>query len=154
MYSRVIGSLLLVLLAFHVGCGPSATKLLGTWRMEGAEQLQQLMGATQRPSGMAGALLDSALAAMAEKVDASMEVEFKANGDLTTRAVLAGNKTEKTGNWKLVSVEGDVYRLWVQIAEEDPTEIEVTMVGQDTIEMVPPNIAVLNRKFTFQRVQP
>lgn len=122
--------------------------------MDGAEQLVQMMGAGDNSNGIAGALIGSALAAIAEKAEASMEVEFKSNGELVTRVNLQGQKTEKTGTWKLVGVEGNVYRLWVEIGSEDPTEVEATLVSDNTLEMVPPNIAVLNRKFTFQRVQP
>ena len=154
MLGRFTGLLLLAVMVFQLGCGPSSTKLLGTWRMEGADQLVEMMGGLPKPEGIAGSLLSSAIAAMAEKTDANAEVEFLSNGSLQTRMSLAGNKTEKSGKWKLISVEGDTYRLWCQLGEEDPVEIEVTMLDEDTAEMVPPNIAILKRKFKFQRVKP
>ena len=43
--------------------------------------------------------------------------------------------------------------IWVQLGQEDPNEITVTLVDQNTIKMVPPNIAVLGKIFTFQQVQ-
>jgi hypothetical protein len=43
--------------------------------------------------------------------------------------------------------------IWVQLGQEDPNEITVTLMDQNTIKMVPPNIAVLGKIFTFQRVQ-
>ena len=151
MLGRFTLAMLLGLLLTQAGCGPSSTKLLGTWRLDGADKLQELMGGARRPGGMAGALLETAINAMGET---SLEVEFLSNGTLESRFNMAGTKTEKSGSWKLISATGDTYQLWCQIGDEDPTEIEVTMIDADTMEMVPPNIAVLNRKFKFRRVKP
>ncbi|HRE99610.1 MAG TPA: hypothetical protein PLI18_03770 [Pirellulaceae bacterium] len=149
-----LSSLATLSLLLLVGCGgPNASKLYGTWRMEGAEQLAQAMFGDNKPEGALGSLLGSAMSMMADK--AMLEVEFASGGKLTTRAEFAGNKTEKTGTWKLVRTDGSTYVIWCQLGQEDPVEISAQLSDDSTLQMVPPNIAAsLKRSFTFKRVQP
>ena len=98
-------------------------------------------------------ILGSVLGTVVDQMEATMEVEFGRGGSLITRTNFGGQQSEKTGTWKTIrSMEQEVV-IWVQLGQEDPNEITVTLVDQNTIKMVPPNIAVLGKIFTFQRVQ-
>ena len=88
-----------------------------------------------------------------EQVEASMEVEFGRGGILTTRAQFGGRDAKKEGIWKVIQSTEQEVVVWFQLGQDDPAEIKVTILDQDTIKMVPPNIAVLNKTFTFHRVQ-
>jgi hypothetical protein len=137
-----------------LGCQyPGVDRLQGTWRLENAEGLAELMtGGPQSKEGLGG-LLDSVIDTVLEQVEASMEVEFGRGGNLVTRAQFGGREAKKEGIWKVIrSTEQEVV-VWFQLGQDDPAEIIVAIVDQDTIRMVPPNIAVLNKTFTFHRVQ-
>jgi len=152
---RHFGLLILLLVTTAVGCsGPSSTKLLGTWRLEGADKLAEVMTGVPKPSGALGALLGSAMSAMKDQMDASLEVTFEPEGRLSTQARFAGTTTEKSGTWKLIRTDGTTYVLWCQMGEDDPIETTVQLVDDSTLTMIPPNIAVLKRSFTFRKVQP
>ena len=137
-----------------IGCQNAETrKLIGEWRLEGAEELAQLMTGGNRPAGKLGDLVDSAAGVVVEQLETSMEVEFASRGRLLTRASFGGSPVEKTGTWKTIKSEGDAITVWCQLTDEEPNEIVVTVIDRDTLKMVPPNIAVLNKPFTFKRVQ-
>ena len=136
------------------GCqGVTSAKLLGVWRLEGAEQLAELMTGGKRPAGSVGAILDSAVEMVSDQLEASMDVEFRSGGRLITRSSFGGKPTEKSGTWKVIRSSESEIVIWCQLGEEDPNEITVTIIDEQTIKMVPPNIAVLKKSFEFKRVE-
>jgi len=137
-----------------LGCqNPGVGRLQGKWRLDNADGLAELMTGGPRPNeGLAG-VLDSVVDTVLEQVEASMEVEFGRGGILTTRAQFGGRDAKKEGIWKVIQSTEQEVVVWFQLGQDDPAEIKVTIVDQDTIKMVPPNIAVLNKTFTFHRVQ-
>jgi len=136
-----------------LGCqDPGVDRLQGTWRLDNAESLANLMTGGPRPKEGLGGVLDSVMDTVLEQVEASMEVEFGRGGILTTRSQFGG-RTKKEGIWKVIQSTEQEVVVWFQLGQDDPAEIKVTLVDQDTIKMVPPNIVVLNKTCTFHRVQ-
>ena len=136
-----------------LGCqDPAVDRLQGTWRLDNAESLANDMTGGPRSKEGLGGVLDSVMDTVLEQVEASMEVEFGRGGILTTRSQFGG-RTKKEGIWKVIQSTEQEVVVWFQLGQDDPAEIKVTLVDQDTIKMVPPNIVVLNKTCTFHRVQ-
>lgn len=138
-----------------VGCGgPDPTPLVGKWRLDGADELAELMTGVKKPKGALGLIVDSALDAMQDQLQAELEVEFAAGGRLITRSQFGDSRQEKTGTWELRRTDGTTFVVITKIDGEESNEITIRKSDGDTIKMVPPNIAVLDRSFTFRRVEP
>ena len=137
-----------------LGCqNVTEERLLGTWELDGADRLAKLMKGGSKSKPAMDGILGSVLETVVDQMEATMEVEFGRGGSLITRTNFGGRQSEKKGTWKAIrSMEQEVV-IWVQLGQEDPNEITVTLVDQNTIKMVPPNIAVLGKIFTFQQVQ-
>lgn len=144
-----------LLLIVMIGCaGPDPTPLIGKWRMDGADELAEMMTGIKKPQGALGLIVGSALDAMKDKLQAELEVEFEAGGRLITRSQFGESKQEKNGTWELLRSDGTTFVVVTKIDGEEANEITIRQSDSDTIKMVPPNIAVLDRSFTFRRVQP
>lgn len=150
----LVGWIALVAWLPSLGCqNVTEERLLGTWELDGADRLAKLMTGGSKSKPAMDGILGSVLETVVNQMEATMEVEFGRGGSLITRTNFGGQQSEKMGTWKTIrSMEQEVV-IWVQLGQEDPNEITVTLVDQNTIKMVPPNIAVLGKIFTFQRVQ-
>jgi hypothetical protein len=132
---RFVVTSAVTLACLAVGCRPSpARTLTGAWRMD-----------TNQPG-----------AGLAEKLD--LRLEFAADGQLraTTSLPLIGEFAQ-TGTWKFLAVEGNLVRLEVKFANtERVAKLDVTVVDDDTIQLVPPSgriktVVRLKRVTTHER---
>ena len=81
-----------------------------------------------------------------------MSVEFKSNGTLLTRTSMGAIEQDKTGSWKMLSFDEPTSTMQLEcILGMQQTNVEVTLIDEQTIEMIPPNMAGLDIKLRFRR---
>lgn len=147
-----IGLLFLLATLSFAGCAPAgSTKMVGTWKLDGADELENVMNKAPKPTGVMGDLMEAVKSRVKNEVAASMTLEFLSGGKLKTTGVFMGANQVKEGTWKWVRSDGASEVIWCQLGQDDPVEVSVSFVDSNTIELVPPNIAVLNRKLKFKR---
>lgn len=136
------------------GCQPKmASKLQGRWELDESKSLAtRMLGPDSKLPG--GDLIDSAAQGLADRARVSMVVEFGRGGKLTTETNVMGETSTKNGTWKLVEHTENTAKVEFVLDEYEAQTITVRFEDDDTIEMVPPNLAVLERKLMFKRRQP
>ena len=123
------------------GCeDPNRAKIVGNWEIQSAEDL------TDR-------LIDSE--SQPEKSSKSpMRLEFYSRGTMKTSTAMGAIQQEKNGTWELVSMNEPKTQAVVKIAIGlQTTEHEIDFQDDDTMEMVPPNLAGLDMKVQFRRAK-
>ena len=149
LLSQMLTALPLGMCCLLSGCWTAipdeAQKLVGSWQMMTDQEV--------RSSDVDDETLANRMARDSNRVDQAvgnqnlMRVEFSADGVLKTYAL-----QEKTGSWKFESVEesGMVINVICDLGGEQ-VSTRVQFHSDDTISMVPPNIAVLERELMFKR---
>lgn len=79
-----------------------------------------------------------------------MTVRFGSGGTLTTRTHMGDLWREKSGTWKVLASSADRTSLAFTLSGERD-ELEIEWIDDDTLKMVPPNMAGLTMKLTFRR---
>lgn len=135
------------------GCRPAIErKLVGSWQLDESEGLaKRMMGGNS--SSVGSELMDTALDEMMEVAQVALSVEFARSGKLTTSTNVMGEPTQKTGTWSMTEHTENTATIEFVLEGDEPETIKVRFVDDDTIEMVPPNLAVLNREYTFKRTK-
>jgi hypothetical protein len=150
-------TLLAVALPITCGCQhPVASKLSGRWDMLPPEALQGDAGGEQdqQATDNASDLYDSVAGGESA---GTMSLVFHRNGKLETFTdfPMASTGRPKVGTWSILSWDepGRIATLKCTLLDE-VTETRVTFIDDDTIQLIPPNIAVLEMELRFRRHQP
>ncbi len=138
------------------GCGNAdKEKIVGTWRLQPVKELAKRVGengtkteSTAQQSEINGGNSDS----NADDNGRNMLVEFTSKGALMTRTRIGAIDNDKIGKWKFIDFneETNVVSIECTIGLQT-TQHEITIVDDDCIEMVPPNLAGLKTKLKFER---
>ncbi len=140
-----VWSLAIVLLS--VGCqSRDAQRLVGQWELVDPRALAERVNqsdeaATSSPSEERFSALGN-----------GMVVEFTSRGILTTHTQLGAIRRDKSGTWRVLATEPNqnLTRVAYSLAG-DSGELSIEWIDNDTMKMVPPNMAGLSMKLTFRR---
>lgn len=139
--ARWLASFAIIAACTISGCGDTnRAKIIGTW---GIEQADKVLNRIKQND-------DSERTTEGE--EPRMKLVFQRNGVLKTQTRLGAGTTEKQGTWKLVSYDeaAGVLSLECELMQQTSTHA-VEFVDENTIRLVPPNMAGLSMKLTFKR---
>ena len=158
----ILLKIILILLALSLpGCGGSRSPLVGTWEIETSEEAAQkaakIVFADEEDfdsSDLVASWLEDRIGD--SKSAGKMFLTFKANGTLITETDFAMvPKGTHEGTWKLISEEllsdGQKKITVACYLKGDNFQTQVTMIGDDSIVLVPPNLVALEREMMFRR---
>ena len=123
------------------GCGDSnRTKIIGTWGIDKADtvmsRIQQSGDNNDKDSSQSP----------------RMVLRFQRSGELETKTLMGTVDREKKGKWNFVSYDPSNNSMAVTCEiQMETSEHEVTFIDDDTIELVPPNMAGTKMKLRFKR---
>ncbi len=126
-----------------IGCGDSnRNRLIGQWGIAAPEALMNRIDQAE----------DSVDLPDEAEVSQRMVLQFKRNGVLKTRTRMGDVDQEKTGTWKMTSFDeaSNLMSISCQINLQN-SEHEITFVDENTIKLVPPNMAGLSMKLKFSK---
>jgi len=123
------------------GCGDSNRKLLiGKWGIAAPDAVMERIDQAQDD-----------LPAETE-IAQRMTLTFKRNGVLNTRTRMGEVDQEKAGTWKLISFDEVSRQMVISCSVGLQTsEHEIVFVDENTIKLVPPNMAGLKMKLKFSK---
>jgi len=126
-----------LLACIFVGCGdPNRAKIVGTW---GIDKADKLVNRIQQSDA-------------AESESPKMVIQFRRNGGFETKTLIGAVDRKKEGRWEFVSFDAAAGSMIISCEiKSETTEHEVKFVDQDTIELVPPNMAGTTMKLRFKR---
>ena len=129
------------------GCGDSnRSKIIGTWGIERADTVMSRISRTDSEAdGREG---ESGLDSRPSK----MTLRFLRSGRLETSTNMGAVNQEKQGTWKLIAFDEttNTMTLLCDIQNQE-SEHEVEFLDQETIKLVPPNMAGTTMKIKFKR---
>lgn len=140
---------LLAIVVLVTGCqNAGARKLAGRWDLLPPDQT-----ATDDVSSNAARMFDS----LADgEITGTMSLAFHANGTLETFTdfPMASTGKPKTGRWSTLSWNDQTSVLTIRCEIfDDITQTTIRFVDDDTIQLIPPNIDVLQTELQFRRNQ-
>ena len=138
-------SLLLLALA---GCSgdPDRARIVGDWEIATADHLMGQVNA--QPSGSTGT------PDLATPQPPRMLIHFYNSGYLATETNMGSMSTKKQGSWKFLSYDAQTRTAKIQCKlVDDTTDFDVVVHDENTLRLVPPNMAGLKTKIKFVRQQ-
>jgi hypothetical protein len=127
---------------------PNRQKIVGRWRLQESELLTGRLDdnpTSDDDQPESDPILESRN---------QMTIEFERSGVLRTSTRIGKIDREKIGRWKLVRYDSADQILNVQCTLGlQTTEHEIQLIDENTIELVPPNMAGLRLKLRFQRAR-
>ena len=129
-----------MLSALLAGCSdPNRSKVIGIWELESAASITSRFKETGNESS--------------NNNDNRMSVEFRSDGVLKTQTLMGSMDRQKEGSWTLLSFDesSSTMRLKCVLGMQE-TEHEIELLDEDTIRMIPPNMAGVEMKLRFKRV--
>lgn len=165
MLSRFHFNLLTLTIGFLVlacvGCQhEAASKLAGRWDMLPPNKIPSVPGkddpaktnsSSEKVLGDTEDLYDSVAGG---EVTGTMSLVFKRNGQLETYTdfPMASTGKPKIGKWSILSWDAEAKVATVRCDLFDEiTETKITFIDDNTIQLIPPNIAVLEMELRFRR---
>lgn len=138
-FAFLLSSAFMILLA---GCiSTEQDKLAGVWQIEQAEEIADQINASEDEANN-------------ESLPPRMTIEFSNGGKLKTTTIMGEIDRTKEGSWSLVSYDEtnqvSVIKCTIGLQE---TEHEVDWIDDNTIEIVPPNMAGVDMKLRFTKRQ-
>lgn len=123
------------------GCGDSPPKkLVGKWEITQASEVADRIGSNEDDP------------AISEPGESRMTLFFQSDGTLKTQTMMGSVNREKNGTWKMTSFDPETRKMKISCEiNTQASEHDVTFVDEDTIELVPPNMAGLTMKLMFKR---
>ena len=83
-----------------------------------------------------------------------MLIHFYNSGYLTTETNMGSISTQKQGNWKFLAYDAQTQTAKIQCKlVDDTTDFDVVVLDDNTLRLVPPNMAGLKTKLKFVRQQ-
>lgn len=142
-----------------VGCGPAAThKLVGTWELKtsAADEDSSSRPANSLPGDEPSIEenTDSIVDGVGGGDDSAggMTLVFKSNGSLKTITSFPAAHSEKDWRWSLLSWDDDSESAVIRCEmSHESVETSIQFIDDNTIELVPPNIDVLQTRLRFVR---
>ena len=133
-----------------VGCGgdPDRNRIVGDWEIATANRLMgQVNAEPVAPAGLDGSTEDST-----EAQRPRMLIRFYYSGSLATETKMGNVSTEKRGSWKFLSYDAQTRTAKIQCKlVDDTTDFDVVVEDENTLRLVPPNMAGLKKKMKFVR---
>ncbi len=121
------------------GCGdPNRAKIIGNWEIKTADKVLRRFKDKEQNSNASTA--------------SRMRLEFRSGGTLKTSTHMGSIQGQKEGQWEWLSFDKDdsTAKLKITLGLQ-VTEHEVRFLDEQTIELVPPNMAGLDLKVQFVR---
>ncbi len=137
----------LILLAV-TGCSgdPDRAQIVGDWEIATADHLMGQVIAEPLDS-------ESANDSNANQPP-RMLIRFYNSGYLATETNMGSISTQKQGNWKFLSYDAQTRTAKIQCKlVDDTTDFDVIVENENTLRLVPPNMAGLKKKLKFVRQQ-
>ena len=121
------------------GCGnANRSKLVGDWGIAQADEVMDRIDASETKPG--------------EPSESRMKLQFHQNGLLETKTKMGAVDQKKQGTWKMLSFDPVENSMVISCEINTQTsEHTITFVDENTIELVPPNMAGLTMKVKFKR---
>ena len=137
--------LLLLALAGCTG-DPDRARIVGDWEIATADHLMGQINA--QPDG------STDTPAPATNQPPRMLIHFYNSGYLTTETNMGSISTQKQGNWKFLAYDAQTQTAKIQCKlVDDTTDFDVVVLDDNTLRLVPPNMAGLKTKLKFVRQQ-
>ena len=142
----------LLLLALN-GCSgdPDRNRIVGDWEIATADRLMGQVNAAplNSSSGDSSAVPNND---SSETNKPRMLIRFYYSGALSTETNMGYVSTKKQGSWKFLSFDPDTRTAKIQCKlVDDTTDFDVIVEDEDTLRLVPPNMAGLKKKMKFVR---
>ena len=133
----VVSAFMLALLIS--GCGDAnRAKIIGIWEIKTADKVLRRFKDKDLQSDQAN--------------NGRMQLAFQRGGQLKTATIMGDAQSEKEGSWEWVSFDESSRTAILNITLGlQQTEHEVVFVDDETIELIPPNLAGTNLKVQFVR---
>ena len=133
-----------------LGCGDvNRAKIIGTWGIDRADTVMSRIDQSDSSSGT------DADAKPDPESQPKMLVSFHRNGQLETSTAMGTVHRKKAGRWELVSFNESEKIMTIECEMQmQKTQHEITFVDDDTIKLVPPNMAGTTMKTRFKRQSP
>ena len=144
---NVLCSLLVLALTGCTG-DPDRARIVGEWEIATADYLMTQVNAEGLDaSGLADSVGDS------EEDDLPrMLIQFYNSGYLATATNMGTMSTQKQGSWKFLSYDAENRTAKIQCKLiDDTTDFDVIVEDENTLRLVPPNMAGLKKKLKFVR---
>lgn len=136
-----------------VGCGgdPDRSRIVGDWEIATADHLMgQVNAAPVEPGSSAGS--DDSSDGSTDVQKPRMLLRFYYSGSLATETNMGTMSTEKRGSWKFLSYDSETQTAKIQCKlVDDTTDFDVIVEDENTLRLVPPNMAGLKKKIKFVR---
>lgn len=145
---------ILLVVTLAIGCQKSdervvTKQLVGTWQLASPDHLADRMNKDDKDNPVPDRFSGDAM---------GIVVAFEKSGKLQTTTSVLGEDVIKVGTWKVLNVDRTSNKetsanIEFKLGEDDPQAIQVTIINESKIRMVPPNIAVLEKEYEFERSQ-
>ena len=141
------------------GClSPGSSQLIGTWELQRPDDVGGPSGGptSTMESGSAEAVVENTDALFAGVADGesagTMKLVFHRSGSLETITDFPAAQSHKYWRWSMESwdPDGQVAVVHCQMSHETAKTV-ITFIDQNTIQLVPPNIDVLQTELRFVR---
>ena len=135
------------------GCSgdPDRNQIVGDWEIATAARLMGQVNPTSPNSGVADGL-DESTNNSVEAQKPRMLIRFYYSGALTTETNMGNVSTKKQGSWKFLSYDPQSRIAKIQCKlVDDTTDFDVIVEDENTLRLVPPNMAGLKKKMKFVR---
>ena len=152
-----VSKTLILLIALYAcilsGCGDSnRAKLVGSWVIAKPERVMSRID--QESDGKNSDFPDDFDTPNGDEEDSEprMLVTFYGNGTVKTKTAMGDVNQQKQGTWKMVAYNEEAKTMTISCEiNTQTTEHEVNFVDENSIELVPPNMAGLTMKVKFTR---
>jgi len=126
------------------GCGDSnRSKIIGTWGIEQADTVMSRIVSEEDGNSQINAV---------EPEPPKMLLMFHRNGRLETATRMGDLSQEKTGQWEMISFDESTNSMTIACElQMQKSDYVVTFFDQDTIKLIPPNMAGTKMKLKFKR---
>ncbi len=141
---------LAALISLLSGCqDPQRAPLVGTWTLASPERMAKRID----QDAAAVASVDDRTDSSADSVSASkMVLSFSGNGQFQTQTAMGSVNRQKNGTWSVISFDETARKMTISCTVGlQVTEHAVELIDDDSIRLVPPNLAGLSTKLRFER---
>ena len=123
------------------GCGDAnRAKIIGTWGIDSADNVMSRINQ------------DTNEDALDEPDEPRLQLVFHRNGKLETKTAMGEVSSHKTGVWVFASYDEPSQLMKISCdIQSQKTEHEIVFVDDQTIKLIPPNMAGTNKKLKFKR---
>ena len=136
-----------------VGCGgdPDRNRIVGDWEIATADRLMGQVNATPLDSADSSTVSTES-SDSTEAIKPRMLIRFYYSGSLATETNMGNVSTQKYGSWKFLSYDPQTLTAKIQCKlVDDTTDFDVIVEDENTLRLVPPNMAGLKKKMKFVR---